>query len=204
MIENIWSGWRSEYLSSIDRVSMTGDSSSGRSRRSIFREILESGLDDVSTFIVHRAHTVFTIMNSYPYSVGHALVLPYRQVPELGDLTRDEAVELWFEVETAVSVLRTVLAPDGFNIGLNLGPASGGSVSEHLHVHVVPRWFGDSNFTVTTASVKAIPEALDVTAARIRSAWIEHERLDPGTDTVSSGAFPSPANPTPAQTESAP
>jgi ATP adenylyltransferase len=74
-------------------------------------------------------------------------------------------------VQRAVEVLRDTLEPDGFNIGINLGAASGGSVSEHLHVHVVPRWFGDANFMVSTASVKAIPEALDVTASRLRSAW---------------------------------
>lgn len=164
MIDNIWSGWRSEYLSSIDR-------SVSEDRRSVFTRILNSGLSDEESFIVHRGRTVFTIMNSYPYAVGHVLVLPYRQVAELEELSDDESVELWSEAKSAVRILRSVLSPDGFNVGLNLGPASGGSVSEHLHVHVVPRWFGDSNFTVATASVKAIPEALDVTASRLRRAW---------------------------------
>ncbi|MFM8856045.1 MAG: HIT family protein [Actinomycetota bacterium] len=171
MIDNIWSGWRSQYVSGLERV-VVGD---GRPRSidgpSIFRKILESDLSDEETFIIHRGERVFTIMNSYPYSVGHVLVLPYRQIAEISDLDSDEFSELWAEVETAVAVLRDALGPDGFNIGLNLGAASGGSVSEHLHVHVVPRWVGDANFMVSTASVKAIPEALDVTATRLRTAW---------------------------------
>jgi ATP adenylyltransferase len=169
MIDNIWSGWRSEYLNDLD-LSANG-APGGRDQASVFTRILASGLSDDETFIVHRGRTVFTIMNSYPYSVGHVLVLPYRQVSELGDLSPEESAEIWSEVETAVRVLRSALAPDGFNIGLNLGAASGGSVSEHLHVHVVPRRFGDANFTVATASMKTIPEALDVTADRLRNSW---------------------------------
>lgn len=170
MIDNIWSGWRSEYVSGLG----SGDGEGrGRNRSgpSIFRKILDSGLSDEEAFIVHRSARVFTIMNSFPYAAGHVLVLPYRQVAEISDLDPDEFCELWTEVQRAVEVLRDTLEPDGFNIGINLGAASGGSVSEHLHVHVVPRWFGDANFMVSTASVKAIPEALDVTASRLRSAW---------------------------------
>lgn len=175
MIDNIWSGWRSRYVSSLDRGRERGESAGP----SVFTRILESKLGDEATFIVHRRSKVFTIMNSHPYSVGHVLVLPYRQVPELDDLDSQEMAELWSEVSEAVRVLREVLSPDGFNVGLNLGPAAGGSVSEHLHVHVVPRWFGDANFTVTAASVKAIPEALDVTAANVRETW---SRLDVGRE----------------------
>lgn len=187
MIDNIWSGWRSRYVQNLDRpwlerraIDRVGStvSRSGEERPSIFSEILASGLDDTETFIVHRGSKVFTIMNSYPYAVGHVLVLPYRQIPELSDLEVDEMAELWSEVECAVRILRLVVHPDGFNIGINLGPAAGGSVSEHLHVHVVPRWFGDANFTVTTAAVKAIPEALDVTAEKVRAAWIIDETVD--------------------------
>lgn len=171
MIENIWSGWRSQYLSGLERTLPGDGSKKDPTEPSVFRRILESGASDEEAFIVHRRGTVFTIMNSYPYSVGHVLVLPYRQVAEVSELTSEEFGELWLETESALGVLREVLNPDGFNVGLNLGAAAGGSVSQHLHVHVVPRWFGDANFTVTAASVKAIPEALDVTAARLRSAW---------------------------------
>jgi ATP adenylyltransferase len=184
MIDNIWSGWRSGYLSSIDRVRGSSTPAQEEVRSSIFSDILNSGSSDAETFIVHRGRTVFTIMNSFPYAVGHVLVLPYRQVAELENLSTEETAELWSEVETAVRVLRSTLAPDGFNVGLNLGPAAGGSVSEHLHVHVVPRWFGDANFTVTTASVKAIPEALDVTASKIRAEWSAMRTDENGAGTV--------------------
>jgi ATP adenylyltransferase len=170
MIDSIWSGWRSQYISGLESV-VLGEGRRHSGGQSIFRMILESDLSDEETYIVHRGSKVFTIMNSFPYSVGHVLVIPYRQVPEISDLDPDEFQELWAEVEVVVSVIRNALGPDGFNIGLNLGAASGGSVSEHLHVHVVPRWYGDANFMVSTASVKAIPEALDVTAHRLRSAW---------------------------------
>ncbi len=177
MIDNIWSGWRSEYLSNLPSRSLDGDGFQRPASPSIFRQILESGATDEDAFIIHRGATVFSIMNAYPYSVGHVLVLPYRQVSDLGDLTSEESAEMWREVDVAIKVLRDVLRPDGFNVGLNLGPAAGGSVNEHLHVHVVPRWFGDANFTVSTASVKAIPEALDVTAARLRDAWLLGENV---------------------------
>ena len=180
MIDNIWSGWRSEYVAGLGSGDGEGRGRNG-SGPSIFRKILDSGLSDDETFIIHRSERVFTIMNSFPYAAGHVLVLPYRQVAEISDLDSDEFGELWTEVQRAVDVLRTTLEPDGFNIGINLGAASGGSVSEHLHVHVVPRWFGDSNFMVSTASVKAIPEALDVTASRLRSAW-ELRKNEVGTD----------------------
>lgn len=172
MIDNIWSGWRAEYVSRLDRKS-SGETDSRQP--SVFRRMLESGLEDVQTYIVHRGTSVFAVMNAHPYSVGHVLVLPYRQVAELADLSTEETSELWSKVTETVEVLRSVFDPDGFNIGINIGSASGGSVLGHLHVHVVPRWIGDANFMVTTASVKAIPEALDVTADKVRRAWIARE-----------------------------
>lgn len=169
MIENIWSGWRSAYLSDLDPDSRTSQAASNE--QSVFSRILESGASDQDAHIVHRGVRVFAIMNAHPYSVGHILVLPYRQVGELGDLDEEERTELWKVVEEATRVLRQVVEPDGFNVGLNLGAAAGGSVRGHIHVHVVPRWFGDANFLVTTAATKAIPEALDVTSKKIREVW---------------------------------
>lgn len=176
MIENIWSGWRSNYVTSLEREHPGSRSRDSVDSPSVFTRLLESTLSDEETFIVHRGELVFTVMNAFPYAVGHVLVLPYRQVSEIDELSSSENQELWMEVRRGISVLRDVLSPDGFNVGLNLGAAAGGSVSGHLHVHVVPRWFGDANFTVSTATVKAIPEAIDVTAARIRSAWSDFDR----------------------------
>jgi len=173
MIKNLWSGWRADYISTlpVQRSSSTDEASS---QSSIFRRILESEVDDYESYIIHRGQHVFAIMNSYPYAVGHFMVVPYRQVAELSALSSDESVDLWATVTEGVSVARKALAPHGINVGVNLGAAAGGSVNEHLHVHVVSRWLGDNNFLVATANTKSISEALDVTAERLRQAWRDH------------------------------
>jgi len=167
VIDALWTGWRSQYLSSLPKP-FEGSHSEGRS---IFAQILESGLTDDESFIVHRGELVFAILNAYPYAVGHLMVLPKRQIASLIELTPDESLELWCTVTHASEVLKSEYKPHGLNVGLNLGPAAGGSVSEHLHVHIVPRWRGDANFMTTVANAKTISEPLIETAARIRRAW---------------------------------
>ena len=167
MIDALWTGWRSQYLSSLPNP-FEGSHSEGRS---VFAQILESDLTDDETFIVHRGELVFVILNAYPYAVGHLMVLPKRQIASLSELTPDENLELWSTVTHASEVLRSEYKPHGLNVGINLGPAAGGSVSEHLHVHIVPRWRGDANFMTTVANAKTISEPLIETAARIRHAW---------------------------------
>ena len=98
-------------------------------------------------------------------------MLPYREVADLEQVTATETAELWSTVTDAVRAVKAVLAPTGVNVGLNLGQPAGGSVSEHLHVHVVPRWVGDANFMTTTANTRTLPEALPDTAAKLRTAW---------------------------------
>ncbi len=172
MLERIWSGWRAAYVDS-SPLRNDGDSAGERldAGRSVFRQLLESGAPDDETHIVHRGVECFAIVNIFPYTSGHLLVLPYREVADLDDLTHAETVELWSTVTTAVRVVRSVYAPDGINVGMNLGRAAGGSVPTHLHVHVVPRWTGDSNFMSSIANAQTLPEALDATAARVREAW---------------------------------
>ena len=167
MIDALWTGWRSQYLSSLPNP-FEGSHSEGRS---VFARILESDLTDDETFIVHRGELVFAILNAYPYAVGHLMVLPKRQIASLSELTPDENIELWSTVTHASEVLKSEYKPHGLNVGINLGPAAGGSVSEHLHVHIVPRWRGDANFMTTVANAKTISEPLIETAARIRHAW---------------------------------
>ena len=128
-------------------------------------------MSDEQCYIVHRGEKVFAIMNAFPYTSGHLLVVPYREVAELEDLTQDETSELWATVTDAVKVLKSVYKPEAMNVGINLGAAAGGSIAQHLHVHIVGRWGGDTNFMVTTANTKILPEALDVSADRIRKAW---------------------------------
>jgi diadenosine tetraphosphate (Ap4A) HIT family hydrolase len=167
VLERLWNGWRSTYVSS---VPPPGD---GRveGASSVFTEILRSGLPDDETHIVHRGESVFAILNAYPYATAHTLVLPYREVPDLEDLTPAEHAELWATVTDAVRAIKRAYRPEGLNVGLNLGRPAGGSVAEHVHVHVVPRWIGDSNFMTATANTRTIPEALPTTAARLRAAW---------------------------------
>ena len=137
----------------------------------MFTAILQSGLPDDETHIVHRGTASFVILNAFPYSVGHLLVLPYREVADLELLEPAESIELWQQVTDAVLALKAALGPSGVNVGINLGEPAGGSVSEHLHVHVVPRWVGDANFMTATANTRTLPEALPDTAAKLRAAW---------------------------------
>ncbi len=134
-------------------------------------EILESGLPDLDTNIVHRGRHCFAILNAYPYGTGHLLVVPYRELARLDQLDADETTELWATVSDAVTAITDAYSPDGLNVGLNLGRAAGGSVSEHLHVHVVPRWIGDGNFMTAIANTRTLPEPLVDTAVKLRATW---------------------------------
>lgn len=175
-LDHIWNGWRAAYVQGLE-VNSTGSVTSASSsdapsgRVSVFRQILESGLDDIDTNIVHRGDECFVILNAFPYTVGHMLVLPYRQVATLGELAPRESAEIWSLVQDAVAAVNEAYEPAGVNVGLNMGAAAGGSVSEHIHFHVLPRWIGDANFTTTVANARTIPEPLVDTAARLRVAW---------------------------------
>lgn len=164
MLERLWNGWRSSYVSGLLEPVPEG-------AESVFTRILRSGLSDEDTHIVRRGDSCWTILNAYPYATGHLLVLPYREVADLEGLSPKEFTELWSMTSEAVVALKAAYAPEGINVGLNLGKPAGGSVAQHLHVHVVPRWIGDSNFMTTVANTRTLPEALDVTAQRIRSQW---------------------------------
>lgn len=165
MLEHLWNGWRSSYVSSVP-LPGTGE----LDERSVFIRILESGLPDEQTHIVRRGQHVFAILNAYPYSTAHTMVIPYREVADLEALTADEHTELWATVTDVVRALKATYRPEGINVGINLGRPAGGSISQHLHVHVVPRWTGDANFMTSVANTRTLPEALDVSAERIRAA----------------------------------
>jgi diadenosine tetraphosphate (Ap4A) HIT family hydrolase len=166
VLERLWSSWRASYVASAapTRVAPSGDGS-------VFAQILRSGLSDDETHIITRCSTCFVIANLFPYSSGHLLVVPYRQVADLDDLTPDETADLWATVTDAVRALRAAYRPDGMNVGLNLGRPAGGSIPDHLHVHVVPRWTGDSNFMSAIGSTQTLPEGLDLTTRKVREAW---------------------------------
>jgi ATP adenylyltransferase len=167
VLDQLWNGWRAAYVT-------TGGTAGGVHRHdttSIFSQILASGLPDEETLIVHRGKTCFAILNRFPYATGHTLVLPLREVAELEDLTEQETSELWACVTDGVRALKVAYRPDALNVGINLGEAAGGSVARHLHVHIVPRWSGDSNFMTATAYTRTMPEALPDTWEKVRAAW---------------------------------
>ena len=166
-LDRLWNGWRSTYVVSSGKEGLHDPSDP----RSVFTQIRESGLPDTETNIVHNGNHIFAIMNAFPYSPGHVLVLPKREIPDLEHLNDDERDELWSVVTDAVAAVRGAFHPEGVNVGINLGKAAGGSVPQHLHVHIVPRWLGDSNFMTSVANTRTLPLALSDTADHIRAAW---------------------------------
>lgn len=166
-LDHLWNGWRSSYVRGFNDGSVpTGEGS-------VFTRILQSGMTDDEAHIVHRGREVFAILNAFPYASGHLLVLPYREVAHLEDLTASEASEIWATVTDAVAAVKRSHNPAALNVGINLGASAGGSIAQHLHIHVVPRWEGDANFMTAVANTRTLPEPLDETASRIRAAWRE-------------------------------
>ena len=163
-LDRIWNGWRSQYVNAAGAREVGANGS-------VFTQILESGLDDETTHIVHRGTHTFAILNAFPYTSGHLMVLPYREVGTLEELTDVEAAELWPTVTDAVRAVKAAYTPGGVNVGINMGRAAGGSISEHLHVHVVPRWSGDGNFMTAIAEARTLPEPLSFSAGKLRAAW---------------------------------
>ena len=161
--ERLWNGWRAAYVGSPTPYSAD--------QGSVFAAILRSGLSDEEANIVHRGTKVVAMLNAFPYGTGHTLIVPYRVVADLENLDSDETAELWATATDAVRAVKIAYNPGGVNVGINLGKPAGGSVSEHLHVHVVPRWVGDGNFMTAIANTRTLPEALSDTAAKLRAAW---------------------------------
>jgi ATP adenylyltransferase len=128
-------------------------------------------LDDRVGLILARGELVYAVLNLHPYNPGHLMVVPYRHVPDLEDLTVDETRELADFTRRAVVAIKAASSPHGFNVGLNLGHVAGGSLAEHLHQHVVPRWGGDANFITVLAQTKVIPELLADTRDMIAASW---------------------------------
>ncbi len=127
--------------------------------------------DDETGLVVARGRECYAVLNLYPYNPGHLMVVPYRRVAELEDLHADESSELMAFTQKAIRVMKSVSKPDGFNVGLNLGRSAGGSLAEHLHMHIVPRWSGDANFITVIGDAKVIPQLLRDTRALLAEEW---------------------------------
>jgi ATP adenylyltransferase len=128
-------------------------------------------LSDEDGLVLARGEQVYAVLNLHPYNPGHLMVVPYRHVPDLEDLTAAEALELTTMTRDAVLAVKGASQPHGFNVGLNLGAVAGGSLSDHLHQHVVPRWGGDANFIAVLGQTKVIPQLLSETRALLVKAW---------------------------------
>ncbi len=168
-LARLWAGWRSAYIERLN----SGDEQirPDESGASLFERIFRSDLPEEETFILWRGEHCFAVLNAFPYGSGHLMVLPQRAVPDLGDLNDAEADELWQGVRSAVAAIRTAYAPDGVNVGINLGAGAGAGVPDHLHVHCLPRWSGDTNFMTTLAETRVLPEALETTWLKLHTAW---------------------------------
>ncbi|MDV2416232.1 HIT domain-containing protein [Corynebacterium tuberculostearicum] len=133
---------------------------------------------DEDGLIIARGETVYALLNLFPYNAGHLMVVPYRKESQLENLTQEESQELMAFAQKAVRVLKRVSRPEAINVGLNLGRASGGSVGDHLHLHVVPRWPGDSNFMTVLDGTKVLPQLLQDTRRVLAEGWREMEEED--------------------------
>jgi ATP adenylyltransferase len=158
----LWAPWRLQYI--------TGPKSGG----CIFCAAGASH-DDGAGRVVDRGQRTFTMLNAFPYASGHVMVSPYRHVGSLEDLDAEESCELMRLSQRAVAALRALMKPDGFNIGMNLGKVAGAGFADHLHLHVVPRWNGDSNFMPVIGDTRVVPQSLDATHALLRQAFSEIE-----------------------------
>ncbi len=132
-----------------------------------FREIPES-TNDRENHLLHRGRHTYLVLNRYPYNAGHLLAVPYREVGDLSDLNAEERADLMETVILAKEILTRAIRPDGFNIGFNLGRASGAGLPEHLHGHIVPRWKGDTNFMPVLGETRVLPASLNAMWQRLR------------------------------------
>jgi len=158
-MERLWAPWRLAYVGE-----------AGAQEGCVFCAEASGELGDES-LLVEGGDRAFVLLNKFPYSSGHVMVATRRHVGELGELAPEEAAELHRLTTRAIEALRSLYRPDAFNIGLNLGEVAGGSISGHLHQHVVPRWSGDTNFMPVLADVKVLPEHLHETRDRLRAAF---------------------------------
>ncbi len=157
-MDSLHAPWRIEYILSRKPELKEG----------LFTRIAQSS-DDEENLVVVRERTCFALLNRYPYNGGHLMVVPYKEVPDLNGLTDEEVADLWKLVRRCINALTAVMKPDGFNVGINLGKVAGAGILEHLHIHIVPRWNGDTNFMPVIASTGVVPDALKEIAAKLRA-----------------------------------
>jgi ATP adenylyltransferase len=161
-LERLWADWRSEYVS---------DPELGTAERGCVICNLVAADDDADALVLERTASTITVMNLYPYGSGHLMVAPIDHVASFEDLDERQLDELARAQVRALRAVREAYAPDGVNVGANIGKAAGAGVPDHLHVHVLPRWSGDTNFTTSIAETRVLPESLRVGYDKLRAAW---------------------------------
>ena len=154
-MERLWSPWRMEYIGA--------DKEEG----CIFCQALQEKADE-RNLILHRGKTCFIMLNRYPYNNGHLMIVPYDHVGSLEDLPQETLTELMHMINKGTALLRKAMHPHGFNIGINLGKSAGAGIVDHVHIHIVPRWDGDTNFMAVTAGTRVIPELLEDTYRKLK------------------------------------
>ena len=159
MPKQLWAPWRLEYIQHADEQDGC-----------LFCVAAGSDYDE-QRLVVHRARRAFVLLNRFPYASGHLMVAPYRHVADFGELDDDEAVEIHRLAERGLAALAETFAPQGYNLGWNLGRIAGAGVVDHVHLHVVPRWAGDTNFMPVLADVKVLPEHIAETRRKLADAW---------------------------------
>jgi ATP adenylyltransferase len=155
-MDYVWSPWRYAYITTADKASGC-----------LFCNVLESA-DDRAVWIVHRAAHCFVMLNAYPYTSGHVMVVPYAHVDQLQKLAPEAATEMMALTQKIESIQRELYHPDGINLGMNIGKAAGAGVAGHIHMHVLPRWVADANFMSTICETRVLPEALETTFDRMK------------------------------------
>jgi ATP adenylyltransferase len=157
-VERLWAPWRLEYISSADEQPGC-----------VFCSAVEG--DDEEKLVVQRGRTAIVLLNKFPYASGHLMVAPRRHLGDFGELEDDEVVEIHRLAAAGIGALAQTYAPQGYNLGWNLGRVAGAGVVDHVHLHVVPRWAGDTNFMPVLADVKVLPEHLQETRRKLAESW---------------------------------
>ena len=151
-MNNLWSPWRSKYIESFKNENEKGSC--------IFCEVVDKEITDNNNLLVTKSFLTITMLNLYPYNNGHLMIIPKRHVSNLDDLSKEESLAIMEEIKYAQQALTKVYQPHGFNVGANLGRASGAGIEDHIHFHIVPRWNGDTNFMPVLGEVKVISQDL--------------------------------------------
>jgi diadenosine tetraphosphate (Ap4A) HIT family hydrolase len=169
-LEQLWAGWRRDYIVQATARERAGGIAQGEDD-CVFCRLAASGPPSEDNLVVWRGERTFVVMNAYPYASGHVLVLPLRHTGALDDLTADESAELWAATLASVKAIETAYEPDALNMGANLGRAAGAGLPSHVHLHVLPRWSGDTNFMTAVAGTRVMPETLQLSWKRLNDAW---------------------------------